>query len=149
MPRVILVLVSLCLASCEVCPDRLIIPVLNFELPEAEASLASQAPATVRTCLDDTCWLAAFSADAGFDAETGWDPVKRRLSVPQLRPVDELDASKGFVVVLANETSDVSLEMSRDGGTLFTHAWDDVKFAGTEANGPGCGVTYAADVLTF
>jgi hypothetical protein len=137
-----LLLVAGLFAACRACPQLLIIPHLTFVLPENEANALTAAPAEVRTCLDSTCWT--LSTDTmgntndtnAFNAIT-FAPQTRQLSVS----TEVWDGGTGRVLS-ATENSTVTLTVSCDGGTLFTHDWSKPEFEKTEPLGEGCGVFY-------
>ena len=147
MKQIVVAVAAVVFASCgELCNQRLDIPVLTFELPEAEATSLELGPSLVRTCLRDTCWSSDFTPPA-----SGWlqyDAQTRRLSVEQRHLVD--GGTNGQNVILKGAPmSDVSLEVSRDGGVLFSHAWEDVVFDDGKVNGSSCGGRETSPVLTF
>ncbi|PZR13551.1 MAG: hypothetical protein DI536_12425 [Archangium gephyra] len=141
MNRVI-VLAALVLAACgEICPDVLHIPVLTFELPEAEATAFDQAPCVVTTCLDDTCWEGTANPS---NSLITWNVDTRRLQVEQRRVVNGTST-----IVRGAPSSDVSLSASRDGGVLFIHRWDDVPFDDGSKPGTSCSGPETSEVLRF
>ena len=135
MRRLLLVSLSV-FASCTTCTLLLYIPQLTFVLPQAEADALTAAPAEIATCLNGTCWANPFDPatvgeDVTFDAQT------RHLVVDQR--IHDGGVTYG---VNGQVDSTVSLTVSRDGGTLFTHEWTGVTFEAIEPNGQGCGIAY-------
>ncbi len=110
--------------SCgERCLQDLYTPWLKFDLPPAAATQLELGPSTVRTCLRDTCWSVDFDPSGASEWIT-YNAETRLLRVQQSHSAD----GGANVILSGAPKSDVSLEVTRDGGVLFGHAWTDVSF---------------------
>ena len=119
--------VALVLSAC--CTMRGFLAGISFELSQEAADALVQGRADLRTCFNGTCWDETFEPDGGgtsmLDAVT-FDETSRTLSQRQK--------------VTPGDTAEVTLTATRDGGTLFTHSWSNVKFKAVYANGALCGI---------
>lgn len=127
---------ALVLAGCSVCTDLLYIPQLTFVLPQTEADALTADTSSVATCLNGTCWSNAFDP-TGSNPDVTFDAQTRHLVVNQ-----QFHDGGTTIGVNGQVDSTVSLTVSRDGGTLFTHEWTGVAFEAIEPNGQGCGIAY-------
>lgn len=137
---------ALALAGCAVCNDLFYIPTLNFVLSQSAANqLVDAASSEISTCINTTCWSNTVDASGSNAMDVTFDPTTRQLNVTQFV------RDGGTVTAVNGQTgASVSLTVSRDGGTVFTHEWNSVAFEVIEPNGPGCGVAYKLkSPLTF
>lgn len=135
------------LSSCQRCTLKLVVGELAFVLPDAEASALTLAPSTIETCIDGTCWSDDLD-ETGQGSITIFNAQSRELAITRTKPTGGPNGARSSVP--AEEKSDVSLTISRDGGTVFTRQWADAEFVSTEPNGQGCGELYLLkSPLTF
>ena len=124
---------ALVFAAC--CTKKAFLAGIAFELSQEGADALVAGPADLRTCFNGTCWDETFEPDGGESQaldSPAFDATSRTLHQRQK--------------VTPGDTAEVTLTATRDGGTLFTHSWSNVKFKAVHANGELCGVDgYALD----
>jgi hypothetical protein len=116
---------ALVLSAC--CTRSASISFISFQLSQEAAEQLVAAPVMLKTCFNGACWDTAFDVNdtsQGFD-KPSFDESSRVFTQRQL-------ATPG-------DSADVTFTASRDGGTLFTHEWSNVKFDHVLPNGALCG----------